>query len=170
MITTVNNSPTLRLLLILDKRLDYSRHNLRTRHQHKTIPSHTCTVGFKVSTMKLWVVEEWNNLKQITIFRQSSQLEKHLRFLKEKHSLPSTFVVLSNQFVYVVLLDPHQGIDDLAFFLPTSKSLCGAQVGMDMKTYLHCIYCKVKTRIQRERCHTLRSRCACVWICIWWLT
>ena len=91
MITTVNNSPTLRLLLVLDKRLDYSRHNLRTRHQHKTIPSYACTVGFKVSTMKLWAIEEWNSLKQITIFRQSSQLEKHLRFVKTKYSLPSPF-------------------------------------------------------------------------------
>ena len=55
--------PILRLLLVLDKRMDYLRHNLRTSHQHKTIPSYTCTVGFKVSTMKLWAVEEWNNLK-----------------------------------------------------------------------------------------------------------
>jgi len=63
MITTVNNSLTLRLLLVLDKRVDYLRYNLRTRHQHKTIPSHTCIVGFEMSTMKLWVVEEWNSLK-----------------------------------------------------------------------------------------------------------
>ena len=50
----------------------------------------------------------------------------------------------------MVFLDPHQGIDDFAFFLPTSKSLCGAQVGINMRTYLHCIYCKVKTRIRGE--------------------
>ena len=55
--------PILRLLLVLDKRMDYFRHNLQTRHQHKTIPSHACSVGFKVSTIKLWAVEEWNNLK-----------------------------------------------------------------------------------------------------------
>ena len=79
MISTINNSSTLRLLPDLDKRLDYSRHKLRTRHQHKTIPSHACTAGFKVSTMKLWVVKEWNSLKQITIFLQSSQLEKHFQ-------------------------------------------------------------------------------------------
>ena len=52
-------------------------------------------------------------------------------------------------------------------FLPSLylllKSLCGPQVGINMWTYLHCIYCKVKTRIQGEKCHTLRSRCACVW-------
>ena len=60
--------PTLKVLLVLNKRMDYLRHNLGTRHQHKTISSHTCSAGFKVSTMKLWAVEEWNSLKQITIF------------------------------------------------------------------------------------------------------
>ena len=70
--------------------------------------------------------------------------------MKTKHSLPSPFVVLSNLSVYMVFLDPHQCIDDFAFFLSTSKSLCGAQVGMNMRTYLHYIYCKVKTRIQGE--------------------
>ena len=59
-------------------------------------------------------------------------------------------MVLSNHSIYVVFLDPHQGMNDFAFFLPTSKSLCGAQVGMNMKTYLHCIYCKVKTRIKEK--------------------
>ena len=46
-----------------------------------------------------------------------------LRFLKTNHSLPSPFMVLSNHFVYMVFLDPHQGNDDFAFFLPTSKKL-----------------------------------------------
>ena len=78
------NSPTLRLLLVLNKRMDYLRHNLRTRHQHKTIPSHACTTGFKVSTVKLWVVEEWNCLKQITIFLQSSQLEEQFKIFENK--------------------------------------------------------------------------------------
>ena len=87
-----------------------------------------------------------------------------LGFFKTKHNLSSPFVVLSNHSVYVVFLDPHQGIDDFAFFLPTSKSLCGAQIGINIRTYLHCIYRKVKTRIQGEKCLTLRSRCACLWI------
>ena len=115
--------PILRLLPVLNKRMDYLIHNLRTRHQHKTIPNHTCTARFKVSTMKLWAVEEWNSLKQITIFLQSSQLVKYFKVLKTKHSLPSPFMVLSNHSLYVVFLDPHQGIDVLAFFLPTSKKL-----------------------------------------------
>ena len=104
--------------------MDYSRHNLGTRHQHKTIPSHACIVGFKVSTIKLWVVEEWNSLKQITIFLQSSQLEKHFKIFENKniaYLLP--FVVLSNHSIYIVFLDPYQGIDVFAFFLPTPKKL-----------------------------------------------
>ena len=58
--------------------------NLRTSHHHKTIPNHSCTVGSKVSTMKLYAVEEWNSLKQITIFLQSSQLEKHFKIFESK--------------------------------------------------------------------------------------
>ena len=151
MLTTINKLPNTWLLLVPDKRMDYSRHNLRTRHQHKTIPSHACTAGFKVSTMKLWAVEEWNSLKHITMFLQSSQLEKHFKKIKTKHSLPSPFVVLSNHSIYMVFLDLHQGNDDFAFFLPIFKSLCGAQLGINVGTDLHCIYCKVKTRIQGEK-------------------
>ena len=33
-----------------------------------------------------------------------------------------------------------------------------------VRAYLQCIYCKVKQRIQRELSHTIKSRCACVWI------
>ena len=84
MITTINNSPTLRLLCVLDKRVDYSRHNLWTRHQYKTIPSHSCTMGFKSVYHELWVVEEWNSLKQITIFLQPCQLEKHFKIFENK--------------------------------------------------------------------------------------
>ena len=32
-----------------------------------------------------------------------------------------------------------------------------------MIAYLHCMYCKVKTRIQGEESHKPRSRCASVW-------
>ena len=100
--------------------------------------------------------------------RSVKSIGETFKIFETKHSLPSPFVELSNHFVFVVFLDPHQGIDDFAFFLSTSKNLCGAQVGMNVRTYLYCIYNKVKTRIQGEKCHTLRSRCACVWI--WWLS
>ena len=32
------------------------------------------------------------------------------------------------------------------------------------RAYLQCICCKVKPQIQRELSHTIKSRCACVWI------
>jgi hypothetical protein len=35
-------------------------------------------------------------------------------------------------------------------------------VGKDMKAYLLCMFCEVKTQIRGERCHTLISRSACV--------
>ena len=108
--------PTLRLLLVLDRRMDYFRHNLGIKHQQKTIPSHTCSAGFKVSTIKLWAVEERNNLNRSPSSFSQVNWRNILRFLKTKHSLPSPFVVLSNHSVYVVFLDPHQGIDDFAYF------------------------------------------------------
>jgi hypothetical protein len=73
--------------------------------------------------MKLWAVEEWNSLKHITFSFSQVNWRNVLRVLKTKHSLPSPLVVLSNHSIYVVFLDPHQGIDDFAFFLPTSKKL-----------------------------------------------
>jgi hypothetical protein len=51
------DSSTLRLLLVLEKRLvhgiNYLRHYSRIKHQHKTIPSYSCIAGFKVSTINL---------------------------------------------------------------------------------------------------------------------
>jgi hypothetical protein len=80
--------------------------------------------------MKLWVVQEQNNLKQITPFRQSSQLENWFRILKIKHSLP--LPLQYSQITHICsILDPYQGIDDCLLY-PTSKSLCGSQVGMKM--------------------------------------
>ena len=48
-------------------------------------------------------------------------IRETFKIFETKHSLPSPFVVLSNHSVYVVFLDPHQGIADFAFLLPTSK-------------------------------------------------
>jgi len=47
-------------------------------------------------------------------------------------------------------LDPYQGIDVFAFFLPTSKRFMWSSVGINMRIYLYCIYCKVKTRIKKK--------------------
>ena len=45
----------------------------------------------KVSTLKHWAVQEWNRLKQITIFLQSSQLEKHFWIFENKTWLTFSF-------------------------------------------------------------------------------
>ena len=68
--------------------------------------------------------------------------------------------------IYVVFVDPHQGIKVLLCLLPTVKAyveLIGVEIAF---TYLQYIYCKVKPRIQREMSHTIKSRYACVWICV----
>ena len=107
--------------------------------------------GFKVSTMKLWAVEDWNSLKQITIFLQSSQLETYFKIFENKIQLTFSFLWYSQITLYMwyfwILTKAQM---TFAFFLPTSTSLCGAQVGMNIRTYLHCIYCKVKTRTKEK--------------------
>ena len=48
--------------------------------------------------------------------------------------------------------------------LPTTKAyveLIGVENSMEELQY---IYCKVKPQIQRELNHTIKSRCACVWM------
>ena len=84
-------------------------------------------------------------------------------------------MTLSSLSIYVVFVDPHQGNKDVMplFFLPLR--LCVEFIGREKaRAYLQCIYCKAKQqRIQRELSHTIKSRCACVWMYggyIWWLT
>ena len=63
-------------------------------------------------------------------------------------------------------INPYQGISMfcLLLFSPTSKKVyVELQVGINEIAYLYRICCKVKSRIQGEKCHTLRSRCSCVW-------
>ena len=43
-------------------------------------------------------------------------IRETFKIFETKHSLPSPFVVLSNHSIYVVFLDPHQGINDLPSF------------------------------------------------------
>ena len=67
-----------------------------------------------------------------------------------------------------ICIIPHQSVV-LPLFILLQKSLCGVQVGIKYVAHLPCIFCKVKPWIQGEKCHILRSRCACVWN-IWWLS
>ena len=50
------------------------------------------------------------------------------------------------------------------FSLPTTKAYVKFIGTQKARAYLQCIYCKVKQRIQRELSHTIKSRCAYVWI------
>ena len=83
---------------------------------------------------------------------------------KDNMALPNssigTLKSLKRQ-IYILTKTQHK-IAFFCFILHLS-SLCGAQVGINKIAYLHCVYCKVKTRIQGEECHNPRSRCASVW-------
>ena len=83
-------------------------------------------------------------------------------------------MTLSSLSIYVVFVDPHQGNKNvMPFSIPTTKAYEEFIGREKARTYLQCIYCKVKPRIQRELSHTIKSRCACVWInggYKWWLT
>jgi hypothetical protein len=74
-------------------------------------------------------------------------------------------MTLSSLSLYVVFVDPHQGNNDvMPFSLPTTKAYVEFISREKARAYLQCIYCKVKPQIQRELSHTIKSRCACVWI------
>jgi hypothetical protein len=84
--------------------------------------------------------------------------------LKRKHSLPSPSMVHSDHSLYVVFVDPLWGIYDwcLKNILLLWKLIWSWRYFKDM-SYLPCIYYLVKAGIRGGECHTLRSRCACVW-------
>ena len=75
---------------------------------------------------------------------------------------------------YVVFVDPYQGNKNvMPFFLSITKAYVEFIGREKARAYLQCIYCKVKQQIQRELSHTIKSRCAYVWMYggyIWWLT
>jgi hypothetical protein len=72
-------------------------------------------------------------------------------------------MTLSNFSIYVVFVDPRQvNKDAMPFSLPTTKAYVEFIGREKARTYLQCIYCKVKQWIQRELSHTIKSRCACV--------
>ena len=83
-------------------------------------------------------------------------------------------MTLSNLSIYVVFVDPHQGNEDVMPFSLSTTKVYVEFIGREKdRAYLQCIYYKVKQWIKRELSHTIKSRCACVWIYggyIWWLT
>ena len=74
-------------------------------------------------------------------------------------------MTLSSLSIYVVFVDSYQDNKDVMHFsLPTTKDYVEFIGREKAIAYLQCIYCKVKQWIQRELCHTIKSRCAYVWI------
>ena len=72
--------------------------------------------------------------------------------------------------IYMVFVDPHQGNKDvMPFSLPTTKAYVEFIGREKARAYLQCIYCKVNQWIQRELSHTIKSRCACLWIYVLWV-
>jgi hypothetical protein len=74
-------------------------------------------------------------------------------------------MTLSSLSIYLVFVDPHQDNKNvMPFSLPTTKAYMEFIGSEKARAYLRYIYCKVKQWIQRELSHTIKLRCACVWI------
>ena len=87
-------------------------------------------------------------------------------------SLDPLFDTLKSLNIYGICAILTKAIKMLCLSLLTTKAYVEFISREKARAYLQCIYCKVKERIQRELSHTIKSRCACVWIYggyIWWL-
>jgi hypothetical protein len=74
-------------------------------------------------------------------------------------------MTLSSLSRYVVFMDPYQGNKDVIFFSLSITKAYVEFIGREKsRAYMQCIYCQFKPRIQRELSHTIKSRCAFVWI------
>ena len=118
-----------------------------------------------LANMFPWVVEKWNSSRNIVIFPIShlSNLE-FLEFFQEKCIVHFILLKWYSQ-ITQWCVNPYQGITMLLpsiIFSYFYKGLCGALGRVNKISYLYCICCKVKSRIQGEKCHILRSRCGCV--------
>jgi hypothetical protein len=82
-------------------------------------------------------------------------------------------MTLSSLSIYVVFVNPHRDNNDVMPFSSYTKAYVEFIGTKKARAYLQCLYCKVKQWIQRELSHTIKSKCACVWMYdeyIWWLT
>ena len=135
----------------------------------KVIPTHsihkqdmwlqlTCFLGL----LKSGTVLETKSSSQFHILATWSFLE--VFFLKKKDSsLYTPQMTLSNHLVVYKSLPRHSNVLPSFVFSYFKKVYVELQVGINKIAYLYHICCKVESRIQGEKCHTLRSRCACVW-------
>jgi hypothetical protein len=72
-------------------------------------------------------------VKHITFILLVDLIGETVDILKKNKNIAYLLLLYTlKSLIYLVFLDPYQGINDIAFFLPTSKSLCGSQVGTKM--------------------------------------
>jgi hypothetical protein len=79
------------------------------------------------------VVEEQNSVKHITFILLVKSTREIVEILKKNKNIAYLLLLQYSQITDISrIFYPYQGINDIAFFLPTSKSLCESQVGMKM--------------------------------------
>jgi hypothetical protein len=126
--------------------------------------SHTCTVGFKVSTKPFWAVEEWNSLKQSPFSLLNPVTWSFFIYFRNKNlAYLLLHMAHSIHSLYVVFVDSHWGIYDGCLESYSIKAYMELKVfqGYSLLT-LHVL--PGQTGILGGEFHTLRSRGACVWI------
>ena len=73
---------------------------------------------YRIQSVYHETLGDWK-MEQLETYHHLSSVKsigETFKIFENKTYLPSPFVVLSNHFVYMVFLDPHQGIDDFAYF------------------------------------------------------
>ena len=117
----------------------------------QALPTH---VNFEVSITPSWVVEEWNRLESSHPLLSCSENLVFGKIFKLKTRLCSSNDYLGSLNVY-----SFSPMHYFACFHPTSKKLMWS-LGRDKICSVLTLYI---SQIQGEKCHTPRSRCACVW-------
>ena len=134
---------------------------LRYKETQRLLKTYLIQVGYiALSNIYPQDVEEWNSSQSKVIFPFS--YPQYLEFLinvlkKSTQFILTPLIVLSSHSVSIGFLTKAQHKIVFFCFILHLLGLWGS--GRRNKiAYLHCIYCKVKTRIQGEECHNPRSR------------
>jgi hypothetical protein len=110
-----------------------------------------------------WKTEQWSQALCLKFFAPPLFWGFFISF--QNKTQISQCITLSSLSIYVVFVNPHQANKDvMPFSLPTTKAYVEFIGREKARTYLQCVYYKVKQLIQRELSHTIKPRCACVWI------
>ena len=121
-------------------------------------------MNFEVSITPSWVVEACNGIES-SHFYSSCQLALGFSIsFQSKPCLAPHLILLDCSMCYELTK-----AFDLPPLYPTSSDgyMWSSRKGMKYKAYLYHIYCKVKKPDpKRKTNHTIRSRCARVWIMV----